>query len=154
MKKVLYLLMALPLFLASCDDDDNDFPRVKIGVEVSGCQVVDGVIYVVQGDTLSVDSLSVVAVDGKTRVAIAAVNYYWDRMYVETNVIPPFQFTIDTGKAMIGRHLLHIRSSLLAVDYPPVIAYLDYPVKIVASPQDIPDGTITEPLFLVPKIDD
>ena len=154
MKKVLYLLMALPLFFASCDDDDNDFPRVKIGIDVSGCQVVDGVIYVVQGDTISVDSLNVVAVDGKTKVAIAAVNYYWDRMYVDTNVIPPFQFSIDTGKAMIGRHLLHMRCSLLAVDYPPVIAHLDYPVRIVASPQDIPNGNVSGPLFIVPEIDD
>ena len=57
MKKVFYLLLFLPLFMVSCDDNDDDFPKVKMSVEISGAKVVDRTIYVVQGDTLSIDSI-------------------------------------------------------------------------------------------------
>ena len=35
MKKLFYLLFALPLFLISCDDD-NKLPDIQMNVEISG----------------------------------------------------------------------------------------------------------------------
>lgn len=154
MKKVFYLLLLLPLFMVSCDDHDDDFPRVKMSVGISGAKVIDNTIYVVQGDTLSVDSIGVVAIDKNRQVIIAATSYYWDRIYVGTTSIPPFDFSVDTGLLMTGRHLLQMRSSLLAVDYPPVVAYISYPVKIVGDESDIPDGKVETTLFITPEIDD
>ena len=153
MKKVLFILMALPLFLVACDDDD-DFPNVNIGIETSGCKIVDNVLYVVQGDTLSIDSITVQPVNSKDKVAIAAVNYYWDRMYLGLTKIPPFQISFATDKAMVGRHLLQMRCSLLAVDYSPAIALLSYRVVIVNDESEIPKGEIKTSLFIKPDIDD
>lgn len=155
MKKVFYLLLFLPLFMVSCDDDhDDDFPRVKMSVDISGAKVINNTIYVVQGDTLSIDSIGVVAVDHNRQVVIAATSYYWDRMYVGTSTIPPFDFSVDTGLLMNGRHLLQMRSSLLAVDYPPVVAFITYPVRIVADESDIPEGKGETTLLITPEIDD
>lgn len=154
MKKVFYLLLFLPLFMVSCDDNDDDFPKVKMSVEISGAKVVDRTIYVVQGDTLSIDSIGVVAVDHNREVVIAATSYYWDRMYVGTVALSPFEFSIDSGLLMTGRHLLQMRSTLLAVDYSPVVAILTYPVRIVDDEADIPDGDIETTLIITPDIDD
>ncbi len=155
MKKVFYLLLVLPLLMVSCDDDhDDDFPRVKMSIDISGAKVIDNTIYVVQGDTLSIDSISVVPVKHNQKVVIAATSYYWDRMYVGTATIPPFDYSVDTGLLMTGRHLLQMRSSLLAVDYPPVVAIMTYPVRIVEDEADIPDGNIETTLIITPEIDD
>ena len=155
MKKVFYLLLFLPLFMVSCDDNhDDDFPRVKISVDISGAKVIDRTIYVVQGDTLTIDSIGVVSVDHNKEVVIAATSYYWDRMYVGTSTMPPFDISVDTGLLMAGRHLLQMRSSLLAVDYSPVVAILTYPVRIVEDEADIPDGDIETTLIITPYIDD
>lgn len=153
MKKLFYLIMALPLLFVACDDDD-DFPSVKINVETSGCKIVNGVMYVVQGDTLSLDSISVVPMHKDESVVVVAVNYYWDRMYVETNNLSPFQFAVDTEGMMPGRHLLQLRMSLVSVNYAPVIALIRYPIMVVLSEQDIPDGNIQTTLLLSPEIDD
>ena len=48
MKKFLCLLLISPLLFASCSDDDDDFPNVKVKIETTGATIVDGVIYVVQ----------------------------------------------------------------------------------------------------------
>ena len=153
MKKLIYLLMALPLLFVSCDDDD-DLPKVKIGIETSGCKIVDGTIYVVQGDTLGIDSISITPIDPKNKVALASVNYFWDRMYVETTNIPPFAFAITTGNLMTGRHLLQMRGSVLAVNYAPAIAYIDYTVMVVESAEDIPSGKVETAMIVTPDIDD
>ena len=58
MKKVFYfLLVALPILLVSCDNDDDVFPRVKMSLDVSGVTIVDGTAYVVQGDTFKVNDI-------------------------------------------------------------------------------------------------
>ena len=155
MKKVFYLLLLFPLLMVSCDDDhDDDFPKVSISINLSGAKVIDGTIYVVQGDTLSIDSIGVMAVNQNQQVAIVATSYYWDKMYVGTSTIPPFEFSVDTGLLMKGRHLLQMRSSLIAVDYAPVVAIITYPVKIVAEETDIPNGEVETTLFIIPDIDD
>ena len=42
MKKVFYLLLLFPLFMVSCDDDhDDDFPQVRMSVDISGAKVID-----------------------------------------------------------------------------------------------------------------
>ncbi|WP_302986877.1 hypothetical protein [uncultured Muribaculum sp.] len=50
MKKLFYLLFALPLLLISCDDD-NKLPDIQMNVEISGATKSDGVLYIVQGET-------------------------------------------------------------------------------------------------------
>ena len=55
MKKLLYLLIALPLLaITACSHDDDDYPDVKIGFSYTGGTEVDGTLYAVQGDRKSV----------------------------------------------------------------------------------------------------
>ena len=61
MKKFIYLaiaLIALPFALTSCSDDD-DLPNVDYTIEIAGgvMDQTDNQIYVVQGDTLTIESL-------------------------------------------------------------------------------------------------
>ena len=60
MKKFYYfLLMALPvIFFASCDDDKS-LPDVDVSIQIDGGVRVDGITYVVQGDTLTVEAINV-----------------------------------------------------------------------------------------------
>ncbi len=154
MKKLVCFLLAIPLFVASCDDNDDHFPKVGISVETSGAAIVDGVAYVVQGDTLTIENVEVKTTDVNAHVAIGAVSFFWDRMFVGSTSIPPYYIAIDTDMVMVGRHSLQVRCSLLAVDYSPVVGLVNCPVRVVESAADIPDGPVTNRLLITPDIDD
>ncbi len=154
MKKLFYLLLALPLVFVACDDNDDDdkFPEVRVGFETSGSTVVDGRIYVVQGDTLSIDSIGVEAVNSNKQVAIGAVTYYWDYLAIGTNVVKPYNISLITKNVPLGNHLLQVECSLLAVDYPIVTAFFTYPVTVVATAEEIPSGGTNTPDPVNPEI--
>ncbi len=153
MKKLFYLLLALPLIFVACDDDDDDkFPEVRVAFETSGSTVVDGRIYVVQGDTLSIDSIGVEAVNSKKQVAIGAVTYYWDYLAIGTNVVKPYNISLITKNVPLGNHLLQVECSLLAVDYPIITAFFTYPVTVVATAEEIPSGGTNIPDPVTPEI--
>ena len=82
MKKLYYvLLMALPvLYFASCDDDNN-LPDVDVSIQVDGGVSVDGKIYVVQGDTLKVESINVINNEEGKEAIITSATYSWDYRY-------------------------------------------------------------------------
>ena len=71
MKKLLFLLLALPLLglAVSCDDDDN-LPKVDITFSYTNGTVVGSQVYVVKPDTLYID--------GKpTQHCFFTKDYYW-----------------------------------------------------------------------------
>ncbi len=156
MKKIFYLMMVLPFLLTACDEDDNDFdfPDVKIDVQISGAKIVKGTIYIVQGNVLDIESIKVVPANAKKQVLIGSVNYYWDRMFVGATALEPYSYSIDTGYVMTGKHLLQMKCSLLAVNYSPALGYLVYPVKVVESENDIPDGEMSTQFTVTPNIHD
>lgn len=143
MKRLLFLLLALPLLMTSCKDDD-DMPNVDFNVDITGGVNVGGVIYVVKGDTLKINSVEIVSHDDKN-AAIGAVSYFWDGNFLLTNPIPPYGIKITTGQMAINKHHLHFNCPVYVVDYPILTAYFDYQVRLVDVPDSIPEGP-TQPI--------
>lgn len=140
MKKLLYLLIALPLLalgLASCHDDDNH-PDVNIGFSYSGATEIDGTLYAVKGDTIGIDSIFVNPVDASQRAAIGAVTYVFDGQPLGVAPTPPFNLQLLTEPMPLGNHTLRLQMSVFQEGKTASIAWLTIPVAIVADSADIP----------------
>ncbi|MCM1028079.1 MAG: hypothetical protein NC342_01000 [Pseudoflavonifractor sp.] len=139
MKKLLYLLIALPLiaFMASCSDDD-DHPDVKIGFSYSGATEVDGTLYSVKGDTLDIDSVFCDPVDPAKRAIIGDVTYVLDGRPLGIAPTPPFPISLLTSDIPLGDHTLRLQMSVFQEGKTASIAWLTIPVAIVEDPADIP----------------
>lgn len=141
MKKILYLLVLplLALGFSSCDDDEDRIPDVGVQAEISGGVLKDGAIYVVKGDTLTVDALKIVNKTNK-EATLANVVYYWDYLPLGPSELAPFGIAIATDDVEVGKHLLTARMNILVVDYPINFGVIAYPVEVVASVTDMPAG--------------
>lgn len=147
MKKFISLfLLALPfVFGATSCSDDDDLPDVSISVSLENAKKVDGVIYVVQGDTLKITSINVKNNEAGKNAAITEAEYFWDYIPLQISIIPPYGISIPTSKdegdvagTPLGNHLLQIKMPLLAEDKELATAMLVYTVKVVATPEEIP----------------
>ncbi len=144
MKKFIYLaiaLIALPFALTSCSDDD-DLPNVDYTIAISGgvMDQTDNVIYVVQGDTLNIESLGVKNLDSNKVAAITGADYYWDYTWLGASTLPPYGFSIAvTDATPVGKHLLQIKTGVVAVDKEPAIGIVAYEVNVVADAGDLPN---------------
>jgi hypothetical protein len=153
MKKLYYvLLMALPvLYFASCDDDNN-LPDVDVSIQVDGGVSVDGKIYVVQGDTLKVESINVINNEEGKEAIITSATYSWDYRYAGVSITPPFGAQFVTDDMPLGQHLMQIECPLYAVDKSPAMMYMAYKVDIVETADDIPDGVASTIVKVDPGI--
>ena len=143
MKKFFYLLLALPLaiFATSCSDDDKDVPDVAIEASFNAAQY-DGGLYVVQGDTLTIERLDLINHTNKNG-GLSSASYYLDNIRVGTTILQPYTFSILTEGLPVGVHSLGITAQISVVDYPISIAGFEVPLNIVASADDIPAGAVT-----------
>ncbi|MCH5227294.1 MAG: hypothetical protein J1F16_05695 [Muribaculaceae bacterium] len=139
MKKFYYLFLALPFaLLMSCNDDKN-FSPVDMTLTLSGVTMVDNTFYTVADDIVTVNNLSVKAVDGKN----TALN---NIVFLLGNVpLPPTPgSTIISGFSTedfpAGVYSLGITGTLLQVDSPVKTFAVSYPLVIVESQDDLPDG--------------
>ena len=142
MKKLIYFLLVLPLMLVSCKDD-NDMPNVDFKVDISGGKYVKGKIYVVKGDTLTIESVEIVSHD--RNAAMGAVSYFWDGQFLFKNPVPPYKINIATDKMALSEHLLQFNCPVYVEDYPILTAFFDYNVKLVELPDSIPNQP-TQPI--------
>lgn len=143
MKKLYYLLMALPLLMLSACDDENDLPDVDVLVNIEGATRVNDILYVVQGDVLDISSITIEDHTKKGAV-IGSATYYWDYYNLGGTIVQPYGMEIPTSGLPLGNHLLQIEMSIYAVDYPPCIGFVSYKVVIVKSSDDIPTKGDTE----------
>lgn len=139
MKKLLYLLLLLPLAFAvsSCGDDDDKVPDVIIRTTVSGAVMKDNVIYVVQGETMGIQVTMInhSGEDGQMGV----ITFFMDH-YNIGQALSPEVFEIETATMPLGIHLLQAQMPVYVVDYPICWGYFDYPVKVVASDDELPEA--------------
>lgn len=136
-----YLLMLLPLGLlaTACDGDDDNMPDVGVQATISGGVFDNDEIYVVKGEELKIDALTLVNRSGKEGT-LGAVTYYWDHYLIGTSLVQPYSLTIDTSDQPVGRHLIQAQMPIYVVDHPICYGYIQYYVNIVESASDLPGG--------------
>lgn len=153
MKKLYYfLLLALPVLMFASCDDEKSLPKVDVSVQIDGGVSVDNEIYVVQGDTLTVESINVVNKEQGKNAIITSATYSWDYVYVGVSVTPPYGAEFVTDNMPLGSHLLQIECPLYAVDKSPAMMYMAYKVKIVESVDDIPSGEAVTQFTTTPGV--
>lgn len=141
-KYLIFLLALLPMSLAftACSDDD-DLPNVDFDITYEGVTNVDGVLYVVQGEAFEVTGITVTNREEGKGAGISGADYYWDYVYVGSSIQPPYGFEFNVGEnTPVGRHQLDIQTTVFAVDKTLARAICSFPVQVVASADDIPDG--------------
>lgn len=143
MKKLslLFLLIAAIPFIAVSCSDENSLPQVDYYCTFSGAALdtVTGTLYVVQGDTLRIDSVDVVNHESDKAAAITGADYYWDYNYLGSSLLPPFAFNIaTTDMTPVGNHLLTIRTGVVAVDKELATGIINYQVTVVPDSTAIP----------------
>lgn len=143
MKKLLLFLLALPLLaiaVSSCDSD-KDLPQVKIGFTYTNAVVSDGRVYVVQPDTLYIDSISVVPLSpGHVAACVGPVNYWLDGYPLGASFMPPFGIGIPTGSLMVGTHTLTVNMEIAEEGYALATAVSAIRFNVVADSTDIPSS--------------
>lgn len=144
MKKLFLMMLAVPFLMATSCDDDNDLPNVDVAVNFQDVTRVDDVIYVVQGEPLTVESITLEDHTKKGAV-IGGAEFFWDYEHLLSTIVQPYKMTLDTEGILVGNHLFQIAISIYAVDYSPCEGYMAYKVKVVESADDIPSDGDTEP---------
>ena len=146
MKKIYSIalaLLALPLALTSCSNNDNDLPNVAFNMNVSGAVMDDNTIYIVRGDTLNIESLNVTNLDSDKVAMVTDAQYFWDYNYIGGTPFAPYNFNIVVGDSTaLGDHLLTVRAEVIAVDKTPAFAIVDYPVVVVADSTQMPTNPL------------
>lgn len=148
MKKFIYsiLFAVLPLMAVSfvgCSNDD-DLPNVDITVDVDNASIVNGTIYVVQGDTLDVTAVNIKNNEANKGAAITNVRYFIDGYYFGTSFFQPYPaYNITDVNTPVGKYQLGITCTVLAVDKSIASGVLSYPIVVVANADEIPSGATT-----------
>ncbi len=147
MKKLLIFLITLPLLGAiftACSDDKN--PDVTVTAEYENAVVSNGMVYVVKGDTLVVDSLFVEAVNTSHKaMIIGPVSYYLNGYPVARVVVAPYKVAIPTDSLAVGAYQLQIGLNVAEEDYPLGVTTSEVTVNVVNSVADVPGDTTVNP---------
>lgn len=139
---LLAVMPVLALSLASCNNED-DLPDVNIELNVENGTMVDGTIYVVQGDTLNVTGITVTNNEAGKGAAVTNVRYFVDGYFIGESLFSPFPaYNITVADTPVGSYDLGVACTVLAADKSIASAALNYPFRVVASADDIP-GTPT-----------
>lgn len=141
MKKLLFLLLLLPLgLLVSCNDDDDRMPSVDIAVQFENAVQADGGLYMVAGDSLTVKSVTVKSLTDKP-AALAGVSYFLDHEFMGYNRVAPFGGSIHPGYLPVGKHLVTLAFDVLQVDKSIAFARVASVVTVVENADSLPSGT-------------
>ncbi len=132
------VLPVLAFSLASCSDDD-DLPNVDVSINVENGSIVDGVIYVVQGDTLNIEGIKITNNEAGKGAAVTNVRYFVNGFYIGESLFAPYPaYNITDAETPEGSYSLGITCTVLAVDKSVAQAVLTYPIKVVAQATDVP----------------
>lgn len=139
MKKLLYLLMLLPLaFFGSCHDD-NDVPNVDINVNLNNVVLDNNIVYIVKDTPFEITSIVANGIGSKA--LITNVSYYWDNIRVAWSPVAPFNRTFDTSYTQPGTHILALTCEVAQEGKSLGITAMSFNVKVVDSADELPEGT-------------
>lgn len=141
MKKLLFLLMALPLLaigFTSCSDDDKDLPDVNIGFTYSGGTYVNNKMYVVKDSVFTVDSIYCEPAPGTKTAAITNVTYFFAGLPQFYTIVQPFGASFNTTGINPGAYPFNISMTVLQVDKSIANAAIGIPLVIVNDESEIP----------------
>lgn len=143
MKKLLYLLLLIPLgFLSSCSSDD-DYPSVDVEVTFNNASVYKNVVYVLDGTNLTIENIGVKSLNG-SQATLANITYYWDDIFQPELTFGEYPLTIATANQSVGKHYLQFNCKLLEVDKSILNGTFTYPVVILDNEEDLPAGAPQE----------
>lgn len=138
MKKLLYLLLLLPLgFLTSCHDDD-DVPNVNLVVKLDNVGVKDNAVYAVQDTPITIEGVTCQGIGSDA--VVTSVTYYWDNLVLFVPPISPYGVTFDTAVQTPGTHVLGINARIAQVDKSLGFAATGLRITIVETADDLPEG--------------
>lgn len=135
-----YLLLAIPAMLAftSCDDSGKELPQVIMNVNYSNASQVNGILYVVQGDTLKVDSITLTKKPNTKNAAILRVGLGINGFLTDYTTIPPFAMQVPTESLDTGRYVMTIQGDVVQVGKSPAVALIATKLKVVADAGEVP----------------
>ena len=141
MKKLFYLFMLLlPLgFITSCSNDD-DLPDVNVTATFDNVVDDAGVLYVVKGDTLKLESLTVKSNDGKNAI-ITSVNYSFYNIPPFAVLFAPYSVNFLTDDLASGYvYPLNAAFVIAQEDKSLANATLQYSIAVVDDASALPGG--------------
>lgn len=140
MKKIFYLLLILPFIgFLSCSDEDN-YPDVTIHMDYEGAQDINGVYYVVQGDTFTITQLYAIPNREGAKAVIASTGYYLDGYFLGPNLRPPYTQEFYTSELMRGEHNIGIEMSIAEEGCTPMTAFVNLKMVVVGSENELPSN--------------
>lgn len=161
MKKFLLSLLpivALMVFATSCDDD-KDLPNVEISFTFDNARSDNGTVYVVQGDTLHLDGITVTSLDKGKEAGISA----FPRFYLNGVPAPlfnisyttPFSFDMEMDIPVSSEpYTLSMIANVFEVDKTIATAQCNIPIMVVATEEDIPDDAVNNTVKPDTKVSD
>lgn len=140
------LLLALPLiFMASCSDSD-DVPDVSIDYDITGYYQVpnDQTLYITPDCPLTVQSLSIVSLEGKP-ASLGNVAYNANGVQFYVTAIPPYNTAVPVKLFQEGKNMLTIQMNILVQGYSVYDAAMFFPVILVPDEESLPAGAVYVP---------
>ena len=140
MKKLFYTLILLPLSILMSCQDDNISP-VDMTLTLSGVSVSNNKFYTVAGENVTIDNLTVKAVDGKN-TNLANVVFDLNGTLILRNPADENFGSFSTESFADGTYSLNVSGNLLQVDYSIHIFDVTYPLTVVESAEDLPTDAV------------
>ena len=140
MKKLFYTLILLPLSILMSCQDDNISP-VDMTLTLSGVSVSNNKFYTVAGENVTIDNLTVKAVDGKN-TNLANVVFDLNGAVILRNPADENFGSFSTESFAEGTYSLNVSGNLLQVDSSIQIFAVTYPLTVVESAEDLPTDAV------------
>lgn len=144
MKKLLYLLLLLPLaFIASCGDEEEDFPQVNLILVIDNATIdnVTKEFYLLKGTPAEVESLKAHSLTSQAAACTGCI-FKIDGVQITDTNTEPFSSPIPTNKLSVGDHTLEAYTTILQVDKTIANGMISLPFKVVEKEEDLPGGKL------------